>query len=75
MTINPDVKDIFAFRLRGLRAAKTTIRIRTSRPRSRCERAPRGRIVMVAAVADNGVIGADDALPWRLKSDLKRLRR
>jgi dihydrofolate reductase len=31
-------------------------------------------IVLIAAVADNGVIGRDNALPWRLKSDLKRLR-
>ena len=31
-------------------------------------------IVLIVAVADNGVIGADDKLPWRLKSDLKRLR-
>ena len=32
------------------------------------------QIVLIVAVADNGVIGADDGLPWRLKSDLKRLR-
>jgi len=32
------------------------------------------QIVLIAAVADNGVIGADDKMPWRLKSDLKRLR-
>ena len=32
------------------------------------------RIVLIAAVADNGVIGADGELPWRLKSDLKRLK-
>jgi dihydrofolate reductase len=32
------------------------------------------KIVLVAAVADNGVIGRDNAMPWRLKSDLKRLR-
>jgi len=31
-------------------------------------------IVLVAAVAENGVIGRDNALPWRLKSDLRRLR-
>ena len=31
-------------------------------------------IVLIAAVADNGVIGADGELPWRLKSDLKRLK-
>ncbi len=32
------------------------------------------RIVLIAAVADNGVIGRGNAMPWRLKSDLKRLR-
>ena len=31
-------------------------------------------IVMIAAVAENGVIGANGAMPWRLKSDLKRLK-
>jgi dihydrofolate reductase len=31
-------------------------------------------IVLVAAVADNGVIGADNAIPWRLKSDMLRLK-
>jgi dihydrofolate reductase len=31
-------------------------------------------IVLAAAVADNGVIGRGGALPWRLKSDMQRLR-
>lgn len=31
-------------------------------------------LVIVAAVAENGVIGRDNALPWRLKSDLRRFR-
>jgi dihydrofolate reductase len=31
-------------------------------------------IVLVAAVADNGVIGRDNALPFRLGSDLKRFK-
>ncbi len=31
-------------------------------------------IVFVVAVAENGVIGRDNALPWRLKSDLQRLK-
>lgn len=31
-------------------------------------------IVLVAAVADNGVIGADNAIPWRQKSDMRRLK-
>jgi dihydrofolate reductase len=32
------------------------------------------RIVLIAAVADNGVIGRHNAMPWRLKSDLQRFR-
>ena len=31
-------------------------------------------IMLIAAVADNGVIGRDNALPWRLKSDLQHFR-
>ncbi|MDR2261499.1 MAG: dihydrofolate reductase [Azoarcus sp.] len=31
-------------------------------------------IVLIAAVARNGVIGRDNALPWRLKADLARFR-
>jgi dihydrofolate reductase len=31
-------------------------------------------IVLLAAVADNGVIGAGGAIPWRLKSDQQRLK-
>jgi dihydrofolate reductase len=30
--------------------------------------------VLIVAVADNGVIGAGGAIPWRLKSDMRRLR-
>jgi dihydrofolate reductase len=32
-------------------------------------------IVLVAAVAENGVIGRGNALPWRLKSDMAHFRR
>jgi dihydrofolate reductase len=32
------------------------------------------RVVLVAAVAENGVIGADGHLPWRLKSELQHFR-
>ena len=35
---------------------------------------PAIEIVLLAAVADNGVIGRDNALPWRLSSDLKRFK-
>ena len=31
-------------------------------------------IVLIVAVAENGVIGANGAMPWRLKSDLQRLK-
>jgi len=34
----------------------------------------RPQIVMIVAVAENGVIGANGAMPWRLKSDLQRLK-
>jgi dihydrofolate reductase len=32
-------------------------------------------MVLIAAVGENGVIGRDNALPWRLKSDLQHFRR
>ena len=35
---------------------------------------PRAAIVLLAAVADNGVIGRDNALPFRQSSDLKRFK-
>src|SRR3981189_2615740 len=31
-------------------------------------------IVLIVAVADNGVIGHGNAIPWRLKSDQQRLK-
>src|SRR5215469_15283512 len=31
-------------------------------------------IVLIVAVADNGVIGAGNAIPWRLKTDQLRLK-
>jgi dihydrofolate reductase len=34
----------------------------------------RPQIVLIAAVADNGVIGAAGGIPWRLKSDIQRLK-
>ena len=33
-----------------------------------------GRITLIAAVARNGVIGADGDMPWRLSTDLKRFK-
>ena len=34
----------------------------------------RKRVVMVAAVADNGVIGLDGDIPWKISEDLKHFR-
>jgi dihydrofolate reductase len=34
----------------------------------------RPKIVLIVAVAENGVIGADGAIPWRLKSDMQRFK-
>src|ERR1700721_102207 len=31
-------------------------------------------VVLLAAVADNGVIGAGGTIPWRLKTDQQRLK-
>ena len=33
------------------------------------------RIALIAAVSENGVIGRDGCLPWRLSSDLRHFRR
>ena len=33
------------------------------------------QIVLIVAIAENGVIGRDNAIPWRLKSDMQRFRR
>jgi dihydrofolate reductase len=32
-------------------------------------------LVLIAAVAENGVIGRDGEMPWRLKSDMQHFRR
>jgi dihydrofolate reductase len=32
------------------------------------------QVVLVVAIAENGVIGTRGALPWRLKSDMKRFK-
>jgi len=34
----------------------------------------RSNVSLIAAVARNGVIGRDNAIPWRLPSDLKRFK-
>jgi dihydrofolate reductase len=33
------------------------------------------RVSLIAAVAENGVIGARQSIPWRLSTDMKRFRR
>jgi dihydrofolate reductase len=38
------------------------------------EAAPARRIALIAAVAENGVIGVDNGLPWRLPDDLRHFR-
>jgi dihydrofolate reductase len=38
------------------------------------EAAPSRRIALIAAIAENGVIGVDNGLPWRLPDDLKHFR-
>ena len=46
-------------------------------PHLRARRKPAlmpSEIVLIVAVADNGVIGADGAIPWRLKSDMQRFK-
>jgi dihydrofolate reductase len=35
----------------------------------------KARLVLVAAVAENGVIGLDGGMPWRLPGDLKHFKR
>ena len=32
---------------------------------------PRIETILVAAIGENGVIGRDNAMPWRLKTDLQ----
>jgi len=43
-----------------------------STPPSEAVRSP--ALCLIAAVADNGVIGADGGMPWRLSTDMKRFR-
>src|SRR5881397_2119538 len=52
-------------------------------PQAPCDECRRSReigplnkiaIILVAAVADNGVIGQQGRLPWRLKSDMAHFR-
>lgn len=47
---------------------------RPSPASGREERVRRVPLVLVAAVAENGVIGRDGGMPWRLRTDLRRFR-
>src|SRR5262245_1248967 len=47
-----------------------TIRIRGSRHRSRCNVI----VSLIVAVSENGVIGRDGSLPWRLPADMARFK-
>src|SRR5207244_2424073 len=58
------------FRARGLRAASA----HQGRGGGVSAPPPSIELVLLAAVADDGVIGRDDRLPWRLASDLKRFK-
>ncbi|MHC5004993.1 MAG: dihydrofolate reductase [Planctomycetota bacterium] len=44
------------------------------RPSGAAARGRRGGVAIVVAMAENGVIGRDNALPWHLPDDLKRFR-
>ena len=79
MQLNPAVTDLFAFRYEDF-----TLEGYDPHPAhqgegggvsgaARCRRRTRA-LVLVAAVADNGVIGQGGGLPWRLKSDMQHFR-
>lgn len=42
---------------------------------NRIRRPPLPELVLIAAVARNGIIGADNDMPWKLSSDLKHFKR
>ena len=43
-------------------------------PAPAAQQATRLSLVLIAAVSENGVIGRGNALPWRLKSDMRHFR-
>ena len=43
-------------------------------PREIMDVQQRPNVALIAAVAQNGVIGVDNRLPWRLPDDLRRFR-
>ena len=76
MRINPAVKDIFAFRYEdfALEGYEPHPHIKAAGGGVSAAPPRRIAIVLLAAVADNGVIGRDNALPFRQSSDLKRFK-
>src|SRR5579872_4895922 len=70
------------------RAVDRLLQVARRRPDGRVDAVPRLRsgarcagqqgavmeIVLIAAVAENGVIGADNSIPWRLRSDMQRFK-
>ena len=70
LRLNPAVKDLFALSLRGFFAR----RLRAASAHQGRRGGVRMDILIVAAIAENGVIGRGNALPWRLKSDMQHFR-
>jgi len=73
MQINPAVRSIFNFRYEDF-----TLAAYDPHPHIKAEGGRVTgpvRIALVVAAAENGIIGRDGRLPWRLPSDLKRFRK
>ena len=74
MTINPDIKDIFAFKFNDFE-----LRDYAPHPHIKGEvvgvSEPTCKIALIVAVADNGVIGAGNEIPWKCSSDMQYFRK
>ncbi len=70
LEIKTDKRDLFAIEYETSRSTATIASGDQGRGRGYDGR----RLVLVAAVAENGVIGAAGGMPWHLSSDLKRFR-
>ena len=73
MQINPAVRSIFDFKYEDF--APVGLRPAPAHQGRGGRVTGKARIAFVVAVAENGVIGRDGQLPWRLPSDLKRFRK
>lgn len=58
----------------GMGTQKTREKGKQERERVRIRYKDDPKITIIAAVAENGCIGAGNTIPWRLKSDLKRFQ-